>query len=147
MKPKQRQLLKRAARARKKNREAHLAGRCPWQAPRVLPPGWVATQEGIDGTLYDAIDGPDTGLRVIASACLEEDGKWWLHVSASRQARIPDWEDLRRVKDIFIGRNVAAIQVLPKQTSYVNINPFVLHLWHCLDEDPLPDFTHGVGSL
>jgi len=76
VKPKQRQLLlKRTARARKGNREAHKAGLCPWRAPVILPPGWSVTVEGEDGNLYDAVEGPDAGLRVIASACLEEDGK------------------------------------------------------------------------
>lgn len=143
----QRRLFERAKRARKRNREAHKAGLCPWRPPAVLPPGWVVTVEGNDGNLYDALDGDDCGLRVIASASLEEDGQWWLHVSASRQSRMPTWNDLRRAKDIFVGPNVAAIQVLPKQEDWVNINPFVLHLWHCLDKDPLPDFTHGSGVL
>jgi hypothetical protein len=137
----------RLLRARKRNRQAHRAGLCPWKRPAILPPGWVLNQEANDGALYDAMDGPDRGLRVIASAALEEDGKWWLHVSASRYNRLPSWEDLRRVKDIFVGPNAVAYQVLPMQSEYVNINPFVLHLWHCLDQDPLPDFTWGSGGL
>ncbi len=28
-----------------------------------------------------------------------------------------------------------------------NIHPNVLHLFVCLDGDPLPDFTRGKGSL
>lgn len=42
---------------------------------------------------------------------------------------LPSWEDLRRVKDIFIGREVEAYQVLPKESEYVNVHPFCLHLW------------------
>ena len=144
---KQKQRSMRAERIRRRNRDAYKAGLCPWRPPTILPPGWAKIQDGEDGAMYQARLGQDIGLRVIASAGLEEDGKWWLHVSASRKTRMPTWGDLRRAKDIFIGPNVSAIQVLPKQDDWININPFVLHLWHCLDDDPLPDFTHGIGSL
>lgn len=110
----------------------------------ILPPGWECTQEGVDGAMYDS---KSSGLRVISSVALESDGYFWLHVSVSRRSRLPTWEDLRFVKDIFIGPGAKAIQVLPSENEYVNINPFVLHLWACLDGDPLPDFTRGTRSI
>jgi hypothetical protein len=79
-------------------------------------------------------------LRVLCSACVESDGKRWIHVSCSRPNRLPSWEELRLVKDTFIGRDRKAIQVLPPASEYVNDNPHVLHLWACLDGDGLPDF-------
>lgn len=85
---------------------------------------------------------PMVALRVICSARLEADGKRWMHVSCSRQDRLPDWQDLRLVKDTFIGRDRLAIQVLPRASEYVNCHPRVLHLWSCLDSDPCPDFRH-----
>lgn len=40
-----------------------------------------------------------------------------------------------------------ALQVLPPRAKHVNIHPFCLHLWCCLDGDVTPDFTQGSGSL
>ena len=70
------------------------------------------------------------GLQVLVSTDkIDEDGGWWLHVSTSRPDRLPSWEDLRLVKDLFIGRQNEAIQVLPADRDYVNLHPNCLHLW------------------
>jgi hypothetical protein len=111
---------------------------------RVLPPGWVRLQDGPDGALYQS---KSQGLGVIASVAQEMDGRWWHHVSLSRRSRMPSWDDVRHVKDVFIGRDRKAIQVLPAEAEYVNYHPFCLHLWSCFDDDPLPDFTHGLGTI
>ena len=88
------------------------------------------------------------GLRVIAGEEHHKDGRWWLHVSASRADEMPSWEDLREVKDQFIGRDKLAIQVLPPIDQYVNVNPHVLHLYHCLDDaSPLPDFRCFIEGM
>jgi hypothetical protein len=79
-------------------------------------------------------------LMVVWSARKEADGRRWVHVSLSRPSRLPSWEDVRKVKDAFIGRERKALQILPPQAEYVNIHNHVLHLWHCLDGDGLPDF-------
>jgi len=112
-------------------------------APTVLPAGWSVVTHGADGAMYVRRD----GLKVITSAAVEEDGKRWLHVSCSRAARLPSWPDLREVKDIFVGLERTALQVLPKQSRYINLHPFVLHLWCCLDADPVPDFARGGDSI
>lgn len=105
-------------------------------APTVLPPGWKRHDDERIGLHYRSGD----GLLVIFSAAEERDGKRWIHVSASRSGRLPGWQDMRKVKDIFIGANRLAVQVFPRKDEYVNIHPFVLHLWSCLDGDPVPDF-------
>jgi hypothetical protein len=79
-------------------------------------------------------------LTVVVSGSTEKDGRRWLHVSASRPSKLPNWEDMREVKNTFIGRDRKAIQVLPPQAEYVNDHPYVLHLWACVDDDGLPDF-------
>lgn len=111
----------------------------PWAEellPRVLPFGWRNLDLGF--VAYES----DDGVRVLFSARTEADGKRWLHVSLSRPNRLPTWSDIRKVKDIFVGRDRLAIQVFPRQADYVNIHPYVLHLWACLDGDPVPDFRH-----
>lgn len=78
---------------------------------------------------YAAFEHRKLKLRVLVSLSLLDDGSRWLHVSCSYQNKLPRWEDLRLVKNAFIGREVEAIQVLPKESEYVNLMPFCLHLW------------------
>lgn len=70
-----------------------------------------------------------SGLRVLASTDTMEDGSKFLHISCSYPDRIPSWDDLKTVKDIFIGEDREAFQVLPKAKDYVNLHPYCLHLW------------------
>jgi hypothetical protein len=83
-------------------------------------------------------------LKVLVSTATEADGRVWLHVSMSRPARLPSWSDVKRVKNAFIGKDRKAIQVFPADREYVNDHPFVLHLFCCLDGDPLPDFRRAA---
>lgn len=73
----------------------------------------------------------------------ERDEKLWLHLSISHAKRLPTWHDLREAKDIFIGKDRVALQILPREAEYVNRHPNVLHLWCCLDGDVTPDFRTG----
>ena len=95
-------------------------------------------------------------LRFIVSVAREDDGKRWLHASVSRRGRtLPTYEDLAMLKHFCIGDDKAAYQVFPPESNYVHAPPVrggrktqVLHLWHCLDGDPLPEFSAvipGVG--
>jgi len=112
--------------------------------PTVLAPGWDLRQERLDGRAY--FNGL-LGLAVIVSAAVEQDGRRWLHLSVSHRDRLPKWREVVEVKELFLGVDRYAYQVLPPRDRYINIHPNVLHLWHCLDGDPLPDFTHGGKSL
>ena len=85
------------------------------------------------------------GLVVLAGVGLWE-GKRWLHVSCSHKNKMPSWKELKEVKEKFIGDR-KAIQIFPIKSEYVNIMPNCLHLWACLDDDGLPDFTKGIGSI
>lgn len=111
---------------------------------RVLPAGWQIAQEGADGTSYI---NKSQGIFAILSVSVEQDGKTWLHLSVSRSSRLPSYDDLLWCKSIFIGDKRKAVQVFPPKSEHINIHPYVLHLWACLAEDPLPDFTHGSGSI
>lgn len=110
--------------------------------PRILPYDWREVERCEDGAAYASTH----GLRVIFSE-EQHEGKRWLHLSCSLAHRLPEWHELRDVKNLFIGPEKVAIQVLPKESMYVNIHPYVLHLWCCLDADVLPDFTKGSKSL
>lgn len=111
--------------------------------PRVLPPNWRMVDRSLDGAAFKCSD----GLGVILSIAVEEDDKLWLHVSCSRARQLPSYEDLRRVKGLFIGRDRTALQVLPPEAKHINIHPFCLHLWCCLDGNVTPDFTRGGSTI
>lgn len=123
---------------------------CPgeWDkiAPKALPYPWRCVQPGTDGAFY--VGGGLTGdLKVICSVARYRDGKRWLHVSASRRGRhgkpqLPSYGDLKAVKALFIGVHRKAIQVFPAEEEHYSAFE-VLHLWCCLDDDPLPDFRIG----
>jgi len=110
--------------------------------PRVLPSGWRYHPDADDMLYHDK-----RGILVILNVMQYPDCKPWIHLSLSRRdKKIPTWEDLREVKDLFIGRQRKAIFVLPPEDQYVNLHPGVLHLYCCLGKDPIPDFRYK-GTL
>lgn len=109
--------------------------------PRVLPARWDITLSDPHGIMLEHRD----GLKAIFSGDVELDGKRWLHMSVSHRNRLPSWDELREVKDFLIGDRLA-VQVLPKREQYVSHNTNVLHVWCCLDADPVPDFAAMRGG-
>lgn len=112
-----------------------------WQPPKVLPGYWCLAHVTHDGASYRRRG----GQTCIVSAAVH-DGKRWVHMSLCGRGRVPSWRELVEAKELFLG-DVYAVQVLPPSELYINIHPHVLHLFHCLDGHPLPDFTEGTGSL
>jgi hypothetical protein len=113
--------------------------------PRILLPSWheIPGQRNPSGSMYQRND----GFRVIVSASIEDDGKRWLHASCSYPDHIPSWDDVKVMKTCFVGDR-AAYMVFPPKSKYVNLHPFVLHLFAPLDNSNLlPDFTSGSESL
>jgi hypothetical protein len=103
-----------------------------WCGPTILPVTWRQLEPGLYISMGD--------LKVLCSKGRERDGRRWLHVSVSHPARLPRWTELREVKDLFVGLEAVALQVLPRASEYVNVHPYVLHLWSCLDGEVVPDF-------
>lgn len=102
---------------------------------RDPPKGWtkVGGCENVWRSIHDK-------LTVIVTGRREGDGRRWMHVSVSHRDRLPTWPELKTVKDMLIGPDTVAIQVFPRAAEFVNVHPFCLHLWHCLDGDVIPDF-------
>jgi hypothetical protein len=111
--------------------------------PRVIPAGWAVKLREPGGI---ALQNLGLNLLVLLSASEEFDGKRWIHLSVSHRSRLPSWKELRDVKDLFIGKDRLAIQVLPREKDYYNFHPNVLHLWCCLDGDPVPNFKESRGG-
>lgn len=88
----------------------------------------------------------DTYALIIASpGCAEMP---WDHVSVrigikkyhgKIAERIPTWEEMCLVKEIFWSDEECAVQFHPKSADYVNCHPMVLHLWKPSDREfPVP---------
>lgn len=114
-----------------------------WTAP-AAPFSWLCVERTPDGARYVH---EVTRQSVIVSAQIEDDGRPWLHFSTAFAHRLPTWTEFVSTKEKFLGKDVKAIQVLPPRAEYVNIHPYVLHAFVCLEGDPLPDFTRGSGSI
>ena len=109
---------------------------------RALENDFTLIENRIDGHAFKKND-----LNVIVSINRELDEKLWLHVSFSYPDRLPPYEKLIQIKNIFIGPDKKAIQVFPQEKEHVNLMEFCLHLWHCIDGDSLPDFAWGLGII
>jgi len=55
----------------------------------------------------------------------------WEHLSVSpyNHKKMPSWEDLCKLKDMFWKDDEACIQIHPKKSEYVNIQKNCLHIW------------------
>ena len=82
--------------------------------------------------------------HVIASV----DGDWD-HVSVSlitvdcrhQLKRCPKWDEMCFIKNLFFEEEEETIQFHPKKSEYVNLNPYVLHMWR-----PHQDFPKSLAS-
>jgi len=110
--------------------------------PELPQCGWPMIQEAEDGYAFRSAN----GIQVIISGS-QEGGKAWLHVSLSRKHKMPSYDDIALVKKVFIGDDKKAIMVLPERKYHVNIHNYCLHLWHCMEDDGLPEFSHGLGTI
>lgn len=78
---------------------------------------------------------PDFEVRVIAST-----GAGWEHVSVSLDLKeTPSWSIMCFVKSLFWEPEDVVMELHPAASKYINIHPFVLHLWRPLiGKIPLP---------
>lgn len=107
----------------------------------VTPIGWIKrAQPYVPYRFLELAHDISDRLMVIVTGGAYADGKRWVHVSFSRPARVPSYEDMCWVKRSFIGDERMAVQVFPRASEHVNIAKYCLHLWHCVDGDPTPDF-------
>jgi len=113
--------------------------------PRVLPASWNENKSQSPCSRFWYVSRPDGPLKVIAG--LERHGESrWIHISCSRTNRLPSWDDLKLVKRVLAGPERQAIQVLPRESEYVNIHPNCLHLFVCIDDDPVPCFSRVLDG-
>ena len=104
----------------------------PEALTRADPKDWRREPDGFMGTSGHAAfkHRRKFGLQVLVSHIPSNDS---LHVSVSLPGKLPSWEDLKLVKNTFIGPDKMAFQVLPPRSEYVNLHPYCLHLWERVD--------------
>lgn len=62
--------------------------------------------------------------------CIASNGGGWEHVSVSRpNGKLPTWEEMCGIKDIFFEEEEVVVQYHPKKSEYVNLHEGCLHLW------------------
>jgi len=92
---------------------------------------------GFNGSFSFPVAG--TPHRVV---CIASDGMGWQHVSVSMptaSGKVPRWEVMCRVKDLFWEPEDWVVQFHPAQSQYVNNHAGVLHLWRSTAaEQPTP---------
>lgn len=72
----------------------------------------------------------------------------WIHASISHETRMPEYEELKMLHNMFIGSERFAYQLFVPTAKHVNCHPRCLHLWARLDGEAVtPDFTQGTGML
>ena len=80
---------------------------------------------------------PDCGTCSVVWG-YNEDGMEHVSVSPKKKFRIPTWDDMCVLKDIFFEDEEEAYQIHPKKSQYVNAVDNCLHLWkpvgHEIDE-------------
>ncbi len=109
--------------------------------PRVVTANWRLDAEYAQGAAWK------TTRSTVFLTTEFIDGELWLHMSFSHLDETPTWDELRDAKRIFMGANTKAVSVVPPSGEHYNLHPYCLHLFVCLERDPLPDFRDAKGRL
>ena len=108
---------------------------------RLQVPGYVlgGATEGafkfrINGNNYFVIASSDYG---------------WEHVSVSCPSKIPTWDIMCKIKDLFFYDDEVVMQLHPKKEDYVNNHPNCLHMWRPTNEKipTPPSILVGIKEL
>lgn len=108
-----------------------------WQPPK-LPQNWQAIMRD-EKTRSMAFKSRD-GLTVIISLGIEADSNPWIHLSVSRCKSLPTWDELVKIKELFLGAELCAVQVIPPRSEYVNHHKYCLNIFARMDDRAVPDF-------
>jgi len=132
-------------------RWAHLKPGVRWLAnylPDVPPKGWTFYAEftkgmGDGAAWYRGKNRRDPNWTTVFITGADLDGKRWLHFSIAKPSRLPTWQELVGAKNLFLGEETLAILPFVPKSRWISIHDFCLHLWRCVDGDPIPDFARG----
>lgn len=101
---------------------------------RICKEGRIISGGPEDGGFAAMYPRRGTYLRMIASW---EEG--WEHVSVSTASRVPHWDEMQFIKELFWLDDEVVMQLHPAKSRYINTHPFVLHLWRPTEQEiPTP---------
>jgi hypothetical protein len=105
---------------------------------------FVRLDSGEDGASYAragiALGRQETPQQTVILSGGYRDDIPWLHVSTAWRHRLPTWEELHDVRELFLDDALVAVQVFPPKAEYINVHPFCLHLYARADgERTVPD--------
>lgn len=146
--------LEEAVTAAEKEKAAKVvAGRKPirervmlWRADVPDPVGWK-TRDCIEkpfGRFLMSKKGDD---KILISELVEKDNMTYAHFSMAKKKGHMCYKDLVWLKKHLIGPDWPAVMVLPPEQEHINLHTECLHLWVCLDQDPLPDFRRSIELM
>lgn len=101
----------------------------PFAIMDKAPHGWKEVYSPIG----KAFRKETSSLTVISSLDKMKDGILALHVSVSRAKKLPTWEDLKAVKNVFMGPEVDAFHIIPAVSDHLNLHNYTMHLWMVVD--------------
>ena len=61
-------------------------------------------------------------------------GGGWEHISIDGKKRMPEWEEMCFLKDMFFNDDECVVQYHPPKSEYVNNLKYCLHLWKPIEE-------------
>lgn len=82
-----------------------------------------------DGGMGLFTKGAMKGMTVIWSY-----GGGWEHVSIDGKKRMPDWNEMCMLEDMFFKYDECCVQYHPPKSEYVNNIPYCLHIWRPIEE-------------
>ncbi len=93
--------------------------------------------------MWSKVPLPFAGIRagiitlngIQAHLCVGRNEDGWEHVSIELMAnRLPKWDEMCFIKDMFWGEEEEVVQIHPKKSQYVNLTD-ALHLWRPVNGD------------
>lgn len=92
-------------------------------------PDFMVDLKGFDGGRGYFVSGSCKGMTVIWSY-----GGSWEHVSIDGKKRMPTWEEMCELKDMFFNDDECCVQYHPPKSEYVNNIPYCLHIWKPIEQ-------------
>lgn len=83
---------------------------------------WRDTRSRKPLTVIASLDHPEGHVQLAGPHYL-------LHASLAYPDRLPEWWEVVAVKEALYGRDQDATMLLPRESDWVNVHDFCLHLW------------------
>jgi hypothetical protein len=76
-------------------------------------------------------------------------GGGWEHLSVSTPNKLPTWEQMCKLKEIFWEDEEACVEYHPRKSEYVNNHRYCLHIWRPINEElpTPPEWMVGIKEL